>query len=207
MSAQVVCPPDPRRITGLILCGGAGRRLGGADKAWLALHGRPLLAHVLERLAPQVPAVAVSANRSLDRYRALGLPVWPDDCAGLPGPLAGWAAGLAACGTPWLLAVPCDAPRLPLDLAARLTAAWHTAAAAGHRPPLCVASAPDDSGHQRLQPVFALLHRSLLPALRTALDAQERAVGRFALRCGAAVAPFDDAGGFINLNTASDWPA
>ncbi|GAB4348156.1 MAG: molybdenum cofactor guanylyltransferase [Immundisolibacter sp.] len=110
-------------VTGLILAGGRGVRLGGADKGLLELAGRPLVRHVFERLAPQVGNVLLSANRNQARYRALGLAPLDDGPYPYAGPLAGLRAGLLACATPWLLAVACDLPRLPRDLCARLLAA------------------------------------------------------------------------------------
>ena len=114
-----------RDITGLVLAGGQGTRMGGADKGLLPLAGRSLAWHALERLRPQVGSLAISANRNLQDYRALGVPVWPDletGGAAFPGPLGGMLAGLSACPTEWLMVVPCDAPFFPQDLVARLAA-------------------------------------------------------------------------------------
>ncbi len=110
-------------VTGLILAGGRGARLGGADKGLLPLTGQALVQHVFERLAPQVGTVLLSANRNHARYRALGFAPLDDGPYPYAGPLAGLRTGLLACETPWLLAVACDLPRLPLDLCARLLAA------------------------------------------------------------------------------------
>ena len=107
-------------ITGVILAGGQGRRMGGADKGLQELGGRPMAAHVLERLAPQVGAVLISANRNLERYAELGCPVLPDTLDGYAGPLAGLQAALAQATTPLLVTAPCDSPFLPADLVARL---------------------------------------------------------------------------------------
>lgn len=113
-------------VTGLILAGGRGARLGGADKGLLELTGRPLVQHVAGRLAPQVGRLLLSANRSHARYRALGFAPLDDGPYPYAGPLAGLRAGLLACDTSWLLAVACDLPRLPSDLCARLLAAAPT---------------------------------------------------------------------------------
>lgn len=110
-------------VTGLILAGGRGARLGGADKGLLELAGRPLVQHVAGRLAPQVGRLLLSANRNHARYRALGFTPLDDGPYRFAGPLAGLRAGLLACDTPWLLAVACDLPCLPPDLCARLRAA------------------------------------------------------------------------------------
>ena len=112
-----------RTLTGLILAGGRGSRLGGIDKGLLDVRGTPLVQQVAARLAGQVDALLLSANRSLDRYRALGFDPLTDGPYVDAGPLAGIRAGLAACATDWLLAVPCDMPFVPLDLRARLLGA------------------------------------------------------------------------------------
>ena len=107
-------------ITGLILAGGRGSRMGGVDKGLQIHRGRPLAAHALERLRPQVGRLMVNANRNLETYRAMGVPVWPDEVPDYPGPLAGMLAGLAHCETALMATVPCDTPNFPLDLVARL---------------------------------------------------------------------------------------
>ncbi len=107
-------------LTGLILAGGLGARLGGMDKGLLVVRGRPLIEHVLEALRPQAERLLISANRHPERYAAYGYPVLPDLRPDYPGPLAGLEAGLAAVDTPWLLYAPCDASALPADLASCL---------------------------------------------------------------------------------------
>ncbi|WP_310737672.1 molybdenum cofactor guanylyltransferase MobA [Mitsuaria sp. WAJ17] len=168
--------PGPAQITGLILAGGEGRRMGGQDKGLLLLHGRPLAAHALERLAPQVGQVLMSANRHAGAYAALGVPVLEDCLPGFLGPLAGLLTGLQACGTDWLLSVPCDSPALVPDLAARL------ATALGQAPEARVAlvEGPDEErGGWRLHPALALMHRSLAAPLAQALAAGERRLGQW----------------------------
>jgi molybdopterin-guanine dinucleotide biosynthesis protein A len=110
-------------ITGVILAGGEGRRLGGVDKGLQELRGRPMVQWVLERLAPQVDTVLISANRNLQRYAAFGCPVLPDRIPDFAGPLAGLHAALTQAATPLVATVPCDSPFLPADLVARLHAA------------------------------------------------------------------------------------
>ncbi len=112
--------PRARAVTGVILAGGTGRRMGGVDKGLVALDGKPMVEHVLARLAPQVDAVLINANQNLDRYARLGVPVVPDAIPGFAGPLAGFSAGLAAAMTEFVVTVPCDSPFLPHDLVARL---------------------------------------------------------------------------------------
>ncbi len=190
-------PPSPaepiprQQVTGLLLAGGRGSRMGGADKGLLPLHGRPLAQHVLDRLRPQVAEVLLSANRHVEDYAALGATVLRDaDPQAFAGPLAGIAAGLRACGTPWLLCVPCDAPGLPPDLAHRLGAA---ALAAGS--PAAIAEAGG-----RSQPVFALLRRELLDSLLDYLAGGGRKVETWLHSVGCVRARFDDPRGFDNVN-------
>lgn len=195
-SVSMPIRPAPRReeITGLLLAGGMGRRMGGADKGLVEYGGRPLAARALERLAPQVGAVLVNANRNLAAWRAFGHPVIEDRIAGFAGPLAGLHAGLAACATPWLVTVPCDSPNLPVDLVTRLA---DGIAAAGAD--LAVAGAAG-----RWQPVFALLRRELAGALEDYLAAGERKIDRWFAGLDHVVVEFDDAGAFANINTAEE---
>jgi molybdopterin-guanine dinucleotide biosynthesis protein A len=186
-------------ITGLVLAGGAGRRMGGRDKGLLPYHGRPLVQHAIERLAPQVGTLALSANRHLREYACFGHPVWPDACEGFAGPLAGWAAALAHCATPYLASVPCDAPHFPLDLVERLAAALAEADAE-----IATAAITDVDGSTRMQPVFSLLARELAQPLRDALAAGEHRVGAWAARQRQVIVIFDDPGAFANLNTPAD---
>lgn len=179
-------------VTGLILAGGEGRRMGGADKGLLDYRGRPLVAHVIERLAPQVDALLISANRNLEDYMDFGVPVVTDVSAVRLGPLAGIEAGLRASVTPWLAVCPCDCPDLPLDLVARLMAGIGQA-------PLAVAATPAG-----LHPTFMLCHRDCLPALKNALAAGERKLRDWCRAQGAAEIDFADESAFRNLNTPDD---
>ena len=178
------------RITGLILAGGAGRRMGGADKGLLDFQGRPLVAHVIERLAPQVGRLLISANRNLDIYARLGYPLVSDDQPDYPGPLAGLAVGLAACPTDWLVCAPCDCPALPLDLVSRLLAAVTEQRA------LMAVPVTED----QMQPTFQLCHRRLLPALTAYLAAGERRVSGWCRQQDAIEVAFSDINAFRNLN-------
>lgn len=129
-------PGDPEpSVAAVILAGGQGSRMGGADKGLIAYRERPLVAWVLETVLPQVGTVVISANRNLDRYAEWGCRVLPDALPDFPGPLAGVLAALHVVETDWLLVVPCDTPHLPADLAARLLAA-----AQHNRVPLAVAA-------------------------------------------------------------------
>ena len=111
------------KITGVVLAGGLGRRMGGSDKGLEELRGRPLAAWVVERLAPQVDELLISANRNGGRYAALGHRVLGDRIAGFAGPLAGLHAALEAAAHPLVATVPCDSPFLPGDLISRLLSA------------------------------------------------------------------------------------
>jgi molybdopterin-guanine dinucleotide biosynthesis protein A len=175
-------------ITGLVLAGGRGTRMGGADKGLQRHRGQPLAASALARLAPQVGTLLVSANRQWDDYAALGVPVVADSVPDQPGPLAGLLAGLEHMQTEWLAAVPCDVPEFPLDLVERLAAAVGTVQ-------LAVAFA------QRRHPVFCLLHRSLRAALARDLAAGQRRVNDWTMAQGAVQVRFDDEAAFANLNT------
>lgn len=185
-------------ITGLVLAGGRGSRLGGVDKGLQPHAGQPLAWHALDRLRPQVGALALNANRNLVHYQAMGLPVWPDEHAGFPGPLAGWLAGLRQCNTPWLVSVPCDTPNFPSDLVARLAAAT-----AGTQADLVMA-ATQEQGRLLRQPVFALMRCSLIDSLAAALSAGERKVERWAGTQHRIDVVFDDAAAFFNVNTPDD---
>jgi molybdopterin-guanine dinucleotide biosynthesis protein A len=147
-------------VTGLILAGGRGSRMGGVDKGLQNFRGIPLALHTLMRLQPQVADVLVNANRNLAAYEALGVPVWPDALPDFAGPLAGFLTGLERCETPWLVTVPCDTPLFPLDLVERLAQA-----ALASDAEIAMASAPEEDGQLRAQPVFCLLRRELLESL------------------------------------------
>lgn len=194
--------PAREPITGAVLAGGRGSRMGGVDKGLQLLGGRPLVQHALERLAPQVDALMLSANRNLEAYAAFGVPVVSDGDERFAGPLAGMRALLAACRTPWLLTVPCDSPHLPETLAARLA----TAAAAMHAE-IVIAATPEPGGSLRTQPVFALMRRSLLPDLEAFLAADGHKVERWMARHRRASVVFDDGAAFRNANTPEELRA
>ena len=203
---SAAAPRTREDVTGLVLAGGQGARMGGLDKGLQDWQGRPLAQHALERLRPQVGPLLVSANRHPDVYAGFGAPVLADAQAGHPGPLAGLAAGLAACATPWLLAVPCDAPLFPPDLAARLARAAQQTGA-----PMAIARAPDAQGRLRSQPVFCLLRPSLLPKLLLFLEHGGHKVGQWCAAQQAAHADFDAPGddpqAFANVNTMEELRA
>ncbi len=187
-------------ITGLVLAGGRGQRMGGADKGLQVLHGLPLAAHVLARLAPQVGRLAISANRHRETYAALGAPwhaqVLADTLPDYPGPLAGLLAGLTAAHTDWLLAAPCDSPWLPADLAARLAAA-----ALAENADIATVTTTNASGEISLHPVFVLLRAALADDLAAFLDAGERKVRAWYGRHRTVEVPFAEERAFYNINS------
>ena len=188
---------------GLILAGGGGRRMGGADKALVTLAGRPLVSHVQARLAPQVAGCAISANGDPGRLDFACLTVLPDPPPGDQGPLAGVLAGLdwaAGQGAAALVTVAVDTPFVPLDLVRRLAGA-----ARGMGAPLAVATAPDDTGQVRTHPACALWPVALRDDLRAALRQGVRRLGAWAEEMGARQAFFaDGTRGFYNVNRPED---
>ena len=191
------------RVAGVLLAGGLARRMGGGDKCLLALRGRPMLAHAIDRLAPQVTALAINANGDPARFAAFGLPVLPDVVEGFAGPLAGVLTGMAWARAQvpeaqWLVTAATDTPFFPADLVERLRAA------AGDAEVVFAASAG------RAHPVFGLWRLALLEDLRRALvDEDERKIDRFAGRYRVAevafpAEPFDP---FFNVNRPEDLEA
>jgi molybdopterin-guanine dinucleotide biosynthesis protein A len=189
---------DAQDITGLILAGGRGSRMGGVDKGLQNLHGMPMAMHALMRLQPQVGAMLINANRNLAAYESFGVPVWPDALPDFPGPLAGFMAGLEHCETPWLMTVPCDTPRFPENLVARLAAAAEAAGADIAMP------VTDEDGRPQVQPVFCLLKASLLESLVRYTGEGGRKIDRWTAQHRLVEVPFDDAAAFFNANTLAD---
>jgi molybdenum cofactor guanylyltransferase len=197
----------PSAVTGIVLAGGRGTRMGGADKGLELFNGVPLALHALHRLAPQVGPLLLNANRNTAAYTALGAPlnapVVPDsEPADHAGPLAGFITGLAHCTTPYLLTVPCDTPLFPLDLAERLAASL-----ADGRNELAVACASDERGELRMQPVFCLMRANVLASLQDFTRNGGRKVGAWMAQHATARVAFEraiDAGVFANANTLDE---
>jgi molybdopterin-guanine dinucleotide biosynthesis protein A len=186
---------DTPRVTGLILAGGQGRRMGNVDKGLQPLRGRPMVAWVLERLAPQVTDVIVNANQNQAEYARLGCRVVGDEIGGFAGPLAGLQAGLKANVHPFLVTVPCDSPFLPRDLVARL----HAALIANHAD-LAVAKTGDQP-----HPVFSLVRESLAGHLTKFLEGGGRKIDAWYASLKVVEVPFDDQpDAFSNINTPAD---
>ncbi|MCW7540375.1 molybdenum cofactor guanylyltransferase MobA [Aquabacterium sp. A7-Y] len=181
-------------VTGLVLAGGQGRRMGGVDKGLQPFRGEPLVRHALRRLAPQTGALMISANRHLERYRGFGVPVHEDSLPGHAGPLAGFLSGLRHCRTPYLATVPCDSPGFPADLVARLARALEPGDA-----DLAIASCGE-----RRQPVFCLMKTRTLDSLMGFLEGGGRRIEQWCFEHGCVEVPFDEKAAFSNANTLEE---
>ena len=192
-------PPIAQRdITGLVLAGGRGSRMGGVDKGLQLFAGRPLALHAVQRLASQVGSVAINANRHAEVYADFGVPVWPDTLPGFAGPLAGMLTGLVHCTSPWLVTVPCDAPGFPTDLVARLASGLAVADAD------LVIAVTDVAGLKQPQPVFCLLRATLRDSLVRSLHAGQHKVEAWAATQRCVEVVFDDMQAFANANTLDE---
>ena len=190
-------------ITGLILAGGRGSRMGGVDKGLQNFNGMPLALATLMRLAPQVGHVLINANRNLAAYESFGVPVWPDVLPDFAGPLAGFLTGLEHCETPWLMTVPCDTPLFPPGLAERLAQA-----ADSQQAEIAMAAAKEEDGQLRTQPVFCLLRVELLESLVKFTHDGGRKIDKWTAQHKTAIALFDQPGdgprAFFNANTLAE---
>ena len=196
---------DGAEVTGIILAGGRGSRMGGIDKGLQNFNGVPLALHTLLRLAPQVGEVMINANRNLSVYESFGVPVWPD-AAGLgeySGPLAGFLTGMERCETPYLLTVPCDTPLFSEHLVERLAQAM-----AQEDADIAVVSAPEKDGQLRAQPVFCLLSTRLLESLMLFTTSGGRKIDAWTAQHKTVQVPFnlagDDPRSFFNANTLAE---
>ncbi len=186
-------------ITGIILAGGQGRRMGSVDKGLKPLRGKPLVQWVLERFTPQVDEVLINANQNIEQYQLLGHPVVPDEIGGFAGPLAGLHRGLSSATHDLVATVPCDSPFLPLDLIARLYAAM-SAAMNEQQVDLAVARTGDQP-----HPVFCLTRKSVLPGLTAFLQSGGRKIDAWYAALNVAEVRFDDeAEAFSNINTIEE---
>ena len=180
-------------VTGIVLAGGQGRRMGGVDKGLQLLHGKAMAAHVIERLAPQVDEILINANQNLEAYARFGHRVVPDAIGGFAGPLAGLHAGLRAAGHPFVLTVPCDSPFLPPDLFSRLKQSIH-------ENELAVAKTGDQA-----HPVFALVRTSVKANLEKFLAGGGRKIDAWYASLKVIEVLFDDeADAFRNINTREE---
>jgi len=180
-------------VTGIVLAGGQGRRMGSVDKGLQLLHGKAMVAHAIARLAPQVSEILINANQNLETYAAFGHRVVPDAIGGFAGPLAGLHAGLGAAAHPLVLTVPCDSPFLPMDLFSRLHGALGQC-------DLAVARTGDQP-----HPVFALVRVSVKKNLEKFLSAGGRKIDAWYSTLKVIEVPFDDeADAFRNINTRAE---
>jgi molybdopterin molybdotransferase len=186
-------------ITGLVLAGGRGTRMGTVDKGLQPFRGATMVFNVLERLLPQVGTMAINANQNLDTYRGLSVPVWPDDTPGFAGPLAGLEAGMRHCTTPYLLTAPCDSPFLPADLAARLAAGLVEQGA-----DIAYAVTQEPGKRRQPHPVFCLVRVDRLPQLTNYLAEGGRKMDGWFAELKAAEVLFEDDGAFRNINTLDE---
>ena len=188
-------PPLMIGVSGVVLAGGQGSRMGGVDKGLQPFRGKPMAGHVIERLAPQVDEVLVNANRNPEAYGQFGHRVIADEIEGFAGPLAGFERGLTHARSELVVTVPCDSPFLPLDLVARLRAALEFREA-----DLAVARTGDQP-----HPVFCLMRRGVLDSLRAFLGSGERKIDLWYKRLAVAEVPFDDVpSAFLNINTPEE---
>src|SRR5258707_6367463 len=182
-------------VTGVVLAGGRGSRMGGVDKGLQPFRGKPMVEHVIERFAPQVGELLINANRNAEAYAKFGHRVIADEIEGFAGPLAGFERGLAHAQGALVVTAPCDSPFLPADLVARLRAALEAAGAE-----LAVAKTGDQA-----HPVFSLMRRDVLPSLQRFLAGGERKIDRWYAALSVVEVSFDDeADGFLNINTRDE---
>lgn len=183
------------RITGMILAGGQGRRMGGVDKGLKLFRDKRLIDHAFARLTPQVAGVIINANQNLGSYRELGVRVVSDAIEGYAGPLAGLHAGLSVSKRPYLATVPCDSPFLPADLISRLYSSLDDAGAE-----VAVAKTGD-----QVHPVFCLVRRGVLDHLTDFLKGGGRKIDAWYATLFVVEVNFDDqAEAFSNINTLEE---
>lgn len=189
---------DIQQITGLILAGGRGTRMGGVDKGLREFRGAPMALHAIMRLSPQVSTLMINANQNIGPYESFGLPVWPDEMGGFEGPLAGVQTGLIHCETDYMVTAPCDSPFLPEDLVVRLGDALAEQDAE-------IAVAVTGEGETRQpHPVFSLMKTSLLPHLTAYLQGGGRKIETWYRSLRFVEVVFPDEAGFRNINTLEE---
>jgi molybdenum cofactor guanylyltransferase len=190
------------QITGLILAGGRAQRMGGIDKGLIPFRDRALIDATLARLKKQVGPIFINANRNITKYATYGYPVIMDETPDFSGPLAGFAAGLKACKTQYLLSVPCDSPLLPLDLVARLANAMEQG-----NYQLVYASSKESNGKVWAQPVFCLMRANLQESLELFLQKGDLKIDRWFKEVCSGTVLFEDAQAFLNINTPEELKA
>ena len=186
------------RITGLVLAGGRGSRMGGVDKGLQNFRGMPLAMHALMRLQAQVGETLINANRNIAAYESMGVPVWPDAVPDYPGPLAGFLAGLERCETSYLVVVPCDSPLFPEDLVERLAGAF-----TDEGTEIAVAATREGDTLQA-QPVFCMLRADLMESLVRFVHSGPRKIDRWTALHATRLVAFEYAQAFANANTMDE---
>ena len=182
-------------VTGVVLAGGQGSRMGGIDKGLEPFRGKPMVAHAIERLRPQVDELLVNANRNPGAYAGFGHPVISDEIEGFAGPLAGFERGLAHAMGRLVVTVPCDSPFLPPDLVARLRAGLEA-----NESDIAVARTADQP-----HPVFCLMRREVHPSLQRFLASGQRKIDRWYSELRVVEVAFDDKpDAFLNINTREE---
>lgn len=200
----------PGSITGMVLAGGQGTRMGGVDKGLQVFRGAPLAMQALLRLNMQkggwIGDTMINANRNIAAYESFGTQVWPDSLDGFAGPLAGFLTGLERCETQYLLTVPCDSPLFPFDLAERLALALNKESAE-----MAIAAAPEGDGQVRAQPVFSLMSIHLLESLTLFTQGGGRKIDAWTAQHKTVLVPFDlphdDPRAFANANSIAELRA
>jgi molybdopterin-guanine dinucleotide biosynthesis protein A len=190
---------DSKDITGLILAGGRGSRMGGVDKGLQNHQGVPLALHALLRLGPQVGELLINANRNLGAYESMGAPVWPDSLPDYAGPLAGVLTGLEHCETPYMVTVPCDSPLFPEDLVARLAQALDAEDAE-----IAMAATRGPDGARQVQPVFCLMKTELIESLVRFTQSGQRKIDKWTAQHRCVEVLFEDEQAFANANTREE---
>jgi len=196
---------DISEITGVVLAGGRGSRMGGIDKGLQNFNSMPLALYTQLRLSPQVGELLINANRNLAAYESFGVPVWPDAASlgEFAGPLAGFLTGLERCETAFMMTVPCDTPLFPHDLVARLAAALEAEDAE-----IAMPAALEEDGQLRAQPVFCLIRAELLESVVRFTHGGGRKIDAWTAQHKTALVPFDrsddDPKAFFNANTLAE---
>jgi molybdopterin-guanine dinucleotide biosynthesis protein A len=189
---------NTEQITGLILAGGRGTRMGHVDKGLQTFRGAPMALHVLMRLQPQVGELMINANQNIGPYESFGVPVWPDEMRGFEGPLAGMQTGLIHCTTEYMVTAPCDSPFLPTDLVTRL---GQGLLAAGADLAVAVTGAADT---RQAHPVFCLMRASLMQHLTDYLRGGGRKIDAWYASLKTTEVHFEDEAAFRNINTVAE---
>ena len=193
---------DKQLITGLIIAGGRGTRMGQVDKGLQNFNHIPMTLHVLKRLSPQVGKIIINANQNISEYKKFGAPVYSDRMKDFAGPLAGIQAGLSECTTPYLLTAPCDSPMLPMNLAQALSDALIS-----NNADIAVATSVETEENitkEQRHPVFSLIKLSCLESLNNFLSVGGRKVDHWLQQQLTINVMFKDSASFVNVNTMQE---